>query len=154
MCHILWIFPVFKSGNRSLVVNYHPNSLSSYVIKVFGRVVRSRIAGFLKSQNFLNSNLHGLCYSRNCQTQFLYHVDNVLKALRSGSNTDIIYLDFTKEFDKVDYNILLSNLSNIGTCGKLPQWIEYFLDNSTQHVINGINSSPAKSPSNVPRGIV
>ena len=38
-----------------------------------------------------------------------------------------MYLDFSKAFDKVDHEILLRKLHNIGIRGKLFEWIANFL---------------------------
>ena len=46
----------------------------------------------------------------------------------------MIYLDFAKAFDKVDYNILLHKVKAIGIQGKLGIWVKNFLSNRTQHV--------------------
>ena len=70
-------------------------------------------------------------------------------------NTDVIYLDYAKAFDKVDHNILLNKLKNIGITGKVLQWIKAFLSDRTQTVvINGNKSRPAKVISGVPQGTV
>ena len=77
------------------------------LVKVFERVVRSGISTFLESNNLLNPNQHGFRCGRDCLTQLLHHFDDILKVLAEGSNADVIYLDFSKAFDKVDHNILL-----------------------------------------------
>ena len=88
-------------------------------------------------------------------TQLLHQFDDILKALGEGSNTDVIYLDFSKAFDRVDHGILLKKLYNMGIRGRLLQWIECFLVNRTQHVvIEGTRSISAKVISGVPQGTV
>ena len=44
------VIPVFKKGNKSLAVNYRPISLTSHIIKVFERVVRSRLKSAAATQ--------------------------------------------------------------------------------------------------------
>ena len=45
---------------------------------------------------------------------------------------DMIYLDFTKAFDKVDHGILLRKLREIGISGNLGIWFYNFLAHRSQ----------------------
>ena len=49
-------------------------------------------------------------------------------------NSDIFLLNFSKAFDKVDHNILLSKLDKLGIRGKLYDWISAFLTERSQKV--------------------
>ena len=49
----------------------------------------------------------------------------ILLNLLEGHDTDVIYLDFAKAFDKVDYEILLKKLHSYGIRGKLLTWLTY-----------------------------
>ena len=70
-------------------------------------------------------------------------------------DTDVIYLDYAKAFDKVDHRILLEKLYAYGVRGKLLMWINSYLTNREQTVvINGEHSKPAKVVSGVPQGTV
>ena len=55
-------------------------------------------------------------------------------ALNEGGQCDVLFLDFSKAFDKV-HTRLLYKLSHYGTRGSLLKWLESFLTNRTQHVI-------------------
>ena len=46
-------------------------------------------------------------------------MDTILKNNLKGYETDVIYLDYEKAFDKVDHNILLKKLTLYGIKGKL-----------------------------------
>ena len=70
-----------------------------------------------------------------------------------GKETDTIYLDFSKAFDKVDHQILLKKLKNMGITGKVHDWITNFLKDQQQTVVvDGILSYIAVVISSVPRG--
>ena len=72
-----------------------------------------------------------------------------------SSNADVIYLDYSKAFDKVDHHILLQKLERIGITGKLYRWLECFLTDRVQQVIvEGVSSSFAIVISGVPQGTV
>ena len=79
----------------------------------------------------------------------------ILKNQLNNQDTDVIYLDFAKAFDKVDHQILLKKLHAYGIRGKLLTWLHAYLTNRWQTVvINGIHSYPARVISGVPQGTV
>merc|ERR1712055_1149839 len=92
---------------------------------------------------------------RSCLTQLLLHIDLVLNNMLDNKDTDVIYLDFAKAFDKVDHQILLKKLHGYGVRGKLLTWLNCYLSNRQQTVvIDGKHSEPAKVISGVPQGTV
>jgi hypothetical protein len=52
-----------------------------------------------------------------------------------GKDTDSIYLDYAKAFDKVDHTLLVKKLHKYGVHPKLIKWIESFLSDRTQNVV-------------------
>ena len=75
--------------------------------------------------------------------------------MEKSNNVDVIYLDFTKAFDKVDHGILLNKLKKNGINGKIGVWIHNFLWNRQQCVaVNGKTSSEAQVRSGIPQGSV
>ena len=46
---------------------------------------------------------------------------------RSGSQTDIIFLDFAKAFDSVPHDLIVHKLRTFGFGSNLLQWIENYL---------------------------
>ena len=70
----------------------------------------------------------------------------------SGKQTDLILLDFSKAFDKVNHLKLLYKLQ---THGKALRWIESFLVGKSQTVVlNGNSSDELQVSSGVPQGSV
>jgi hypothetical protein len=68
---------------------------------------------------------------------------------------DVVYLDFAKAFDKLDFNITLSKLKALGISGKIGRWIHSFLTGRKQSVVvNGTKSPPTDVLSGVPQGSV
>lgn len=69
---------------------------------------------------------------RNPLNKLLPYIDKLLDNL---NNVDVVYLDFAKFFDKVDYRILLRNLNTLGIRGKLFKKIASFLINREQFIV-------------------
>ena len=74
--------------------------------------------------------------------------------LDGGGSVDMIYLDFSKAFDKVDHGILLHKLKALGIIGNLGMGF-YFLTNQS-HFVRLPGGISADSPvlSGVPQGTV
>ena len=149
------ITPVFKKGSRAKSSNYRPISLTSHLIKIFERILRTHIVKHLELNNLLCKNQHGFRKGRGCLTQLLKHIDRILNNFLNGHDTDCIYLDFAKAFDKVDHQILLAKLYTYGIRGKLLAWFKSYLSDRDQTVVvKGSHSYPAKVQSGVPQGTV
>ena len=149
------VIPLFKKGNRSIAANYRPVSLTSHLIKMFERVFRAKLDDYIEAQNIINDDQHGFRTGRSCLTQLLHHVEDILNDLNADVNADILYLDFSKAFDKVDHAILLKKLNLYGIQGKVHRWLSNFLSGRTQHaVIDGVRSNVIRVLSGVPQGTV
>ena len=78
-----------------------------------------------------------------------------MSQLEKGFNVDVVYLDFAKAFDKLDFNITLSKIKSLGISGKIGRWIHSFLTGRKQSVVvNGTKSPAADVLSGVPQGSV
>ena len=71
------------------------------------------------------------------------------------STIDMIYLDFSYAFEKVDYGILLHKLRDLGITGRLGLWFFHFLNNRQHYVrILGGIGQPHPVLSGVSQGTV
>ena len=151
------VTPIFKGGNvsKGIAKNYRPIALTSHVIKVFEKVIRKSVVKYLERNNYLNCNQHGFRTGRSCLSQLIAHYDFIINELEKGNNADVIYLDFSKAFDKVDHGILLHKLRDLGITGKIGTWIHSFLTNRYQYVsVNKEKSRRSCVLSGVPQGSV
>ena len=149
------IVPIYKGGSRGEAKNYRPVALTSHIIKVFEKVLRNHIVAHMEENNLLNPGQHGFRAGRSCLSQLLSHVENITQILEDGDNVDVIYLDFSKAFDKVDFLVTLRKIKLLGVTGSIGKWIYSFLTGRTQTVIvNGMSSSHSDVKSGVPQGSV
>ena len=149
------IMPIHKGGSRGIPKNYRPVALTSHIIKVFEKVMRNHLVSYLQEKDLLNPNQHGFRSGRSCLSQLIAHFDFILRILEDNDNVDVLYLDFAKAFDKVDFMVKLRKLRSLGVTGKVGKWLHSFLTDRLQSVaVNGQKSQFSKVKSGVPQGSV
>ena len=62
-------------------------------------------------------------------------VDEIAKNMQMGKQTDLIFLDFSKAFDKVAHEKMISKLHFYKIRGKALSWDKDFLDSRSQAVV-------------------
>jgi hypothetical protein len=149
------VTPVFKKGEQYKPENYRPISLTSVPCKIMEHVIVHSLMDHLEQNNILRPEQHGFRKGRSCVSQLVGLVDEMTQEVESGNQEDIIALDFSKAFDKVNHSLLIHKLRRYGVCGKVNGWIEAFLSGRQQSVIvEGASSSPSPVESGVPQGSV
>jgi len=128
------IVPVYKKSNCSIPNNYRPISLTSVCCKLLEHIIYAHMFSILNSHQILCDNQRDFRRGRSCDSQLFLTIDDLAKNLDKNLQTDVIFLDFTKAFDKVDHSCLLHKLDHYGICGNLLSWLENFLTERTQHV--------------------
>ena len=152
---LAYITPILKKIDKSLPENYRPISLTNHLTKTFERVLRKEIVNHMELNDLMNKTQHGFRKGFSTITQILLYYDSMLQALENESNVDSVYLDFSKAFDKVDHEILLKKVENLGIQGKILAWIKLFLKNRQQQVrIGNCLSKKEWVKSGVPQGSV
>ena len=149
------VTPIFKKGTKSVPKNYRPVSLTSQVCKLMESLIRDAIITHLRKHNLIVESQHGFTKGRSCLTNLLTFLEEVTKAIDQGIPVDVIYLDFSKAFDKVPHQRLLGKLRAHGLGETVVGWIESWLCGRKQRVvIRGKGSEWSEVTSGVPQGSV
>ena len=110
---------------------------------------------FIEENELFNQSQHDFRIGRSFISQPLQQYDKILTIVEEGKNVDVVYIDFAKAFDKVDFKVLLEKVASLGFGGKVGRWLHTFLSNRTQRVMeNGKLSDPSAVLSGVPQGSV
>jgi hypothetical protein len=128
------VIPLFKKGQKNLVSNYRPISLTSSCCKVMESIIHDHLTHFLLTNHLISDCQHGFLKSRSTITNLLSSIRHWLTSLNAGKSTDIIFIDFSKAFDSVSHPKLLHKLLSYGVRGKLYNWISAWLTGRTQTV--------------------
>ena len=117
------IIPIHKGKSKGVPANYRPVALTSHLVKLFEKVLRNSIIKYMEEKNLFKPGQHGFRLGRSCLSQLVAHYDNIIRLLQTGQNVDVVYLDFAKAFDKVDFMVTMRKLQEMGITGKLGRWI-------------------------------
>jgi len=149
------VTPIFKKGCRTDPSNYRPISLTSVVCKLMESIVRDAIMFHFSSNDLLAPQQHGFVPRKACNTNLLESVDLVTTFMKERKPVDIVFVDFSKAFDKVPHHRLLLKLRGLGIKEPLIGWLEAFLSGRQQRVVLGENVSKwVNVTSGVPQGSV
>ena len=150
-----YMTPVYKKGSRTNPSDYRPISLTCICCKLLEHIFYSAISSHANVHNIMCTNQHGFRKKRSCETQLLETVNDLTGALDAGYEADILFLDFSKAFDRVSHNCLLYKLLHYGINGPVHNWITNFLSDRYQQVIlDNCYSNPCKVSSGVPQGSI
>ena len=123
--------------------------------KLLERFIKNHMVNFLVGHKLLNPSQHGFLKARSCLTDMLCFLEEITKWLDEGPTVDIIYLDFQKALDKVQYQRHILKLKDHGIGDSIIDWIEQWLTDRKQRVVVGGEVSSRKSVlSGVPQGSV
>ena len=153
------IVPVFKKGDETKLDNYRPISLLPSFSKILERVMCDRIMEFLLAHDILNDVQHAYLKGRSTQTAMFRFTEEILKALERGVIPLGLFLDLSKAYDTLNYNILIQKLELYGIKETALRWIISYLSGRQQKVIMGkgsrrVSSDQTEIGLGVPQGSV
>ena len=109
--------------------------MTCVLCKVMEHIIASNLTKHLNKHNILYDLQHGFRQKRSCETQLIQLVEDLGRQLIQCKQTDLVLLDFSKAFDKVNHLKLLFKLSQHGVKGDTLNWIRAFLVCRTQAVV-------------------
>lgn len=157
VCPHIWkiarIVPVHKSGPKKDIENYRPISILPTLSKLLERLVHNFIYPSL--HNNIIANQHGFVRRRSTVTNLLVYTTDLFDNIDKNKQTDSVYTDFKKAFDRVDHKILLEKIAFNGIRGNLWRWFKSYISNRSQKVvIKGYESDMVSISSGVPQGSI
>jgi hypothetical protein len=148
-----YITPVHKKGDKYDVSNYRPISLICNFTKTFEFILHEYL--FTKVCNHLSNCQHGFFLKRSTISNLCCFTQFSAECIDERKQVDVIYTDFSKAFDRLDHNILLSKLHSFGFSASLLTFFKSYLTGRKQYVFyKGFKSKEIIPTSGVPQGSV
>ena len=121
------VAPIFKKGSKLQAVNYRPVAFTCITCKLFEHIICRHVLDHLEQHKILTDLQHGFRSGRSCETQLITTFQDIAEMYdKKGSQIDIAVLDFSKAFDTVPHDGLLSKLKHYGIDKNIWQWISNF----------------------------
>ena len=117
------------------------------------------IAGYLRRvwemSGWLYEGEHGFRPGYSCESRVVPVCQDIADSLDEGVRTDAIIIDFSKAFDLVPHDRLLTKIAATGVDLRVVVWVKEFLLGRSQRVrVDGQLSEEVRVTSGVPQGSV
>jgi hypothetical protein len=134
------VVPIYKKGDKEYTKNYRPISLLPIISKVLERCIFINIRQHFS--RIIYDHQHGFLQGKSCVTNLLEALDYVGACLDKGGQVDMVYLDMSKAFDRINHKRLTQKLANSGIGGNLLKWFQSYLTDRRQRVtVLGVTSN-------------
>ncbi len=145
------VVPIHKSGSKSQVNNYRGISILPALSKLFDSIVTDRLYSCIKGT--IIKEQHGFMAGKSTKTNLTIFTDYLFKNVENGYAVDCIYTDIKKAFDRVNIQLLVNKLNNLGIRNPILSWINSYLTGRLQRVkISNNRSCFIEVTSGVPQG--
>ena len=149
------IIPLFKKGEPSLLVNYRPISLLPTISKIFERIIHNQMYDYFNDNNLLAEQQYGFRKLHSTEFAAVKLADYISKQMESGKIPCSLYIDLSKAFDTLCYDILLQKLRYYGFSGTELKLLRCYLRNREQYVkYNNYQSELIDISTGVPQGSI
>ena len=129
--------PLYKKGDNFCLNNYRPISLLPTISKIFERVMFTQLYSYLNANNLLSEQQYGFRSQHSTELACVKLVDYItteMDNIKKIKTPTAIYLDLSKAFDTLNFNILLNKLQYYGINGISLSLIRNYLTNRFQYV--------------------
>ena len=147
------VTPIYKSGDKTNVCNYRPISILSTISKIFEKVIVYQLNHYFNANDSLSPSQYGFRQGKSTIDALLNTMQYVYDNLDRNRLVLSFFLDFSKAFDCVDHELLITKLDNHGIRGLELNYFKSYLSNREQYVsLQGVKSEKRIITRGVPQG--
>ena len=135
--------------------SFRPITLTSYVGKIFERVLKTRLRKYLEETNQIDEEQEGFRGHRSTVRYIYKLVDYIQTHTQTGKAVAALFIDLEKAFDPIWIDGLMFKLANAGVNGKMYDLLDNFVRTRQVRLKNGTNFSDAfKATVELPQGSI
>ena len=123
------VTPIFKKGEKSCISNYRPISVLPCFSKILERIMYNRLYNYFTANSILFNKQFGFRAGHSTEHALLELIDQICDSFNDKNYFLGIFIDLSKDFDTVDYSILLKKLQHYGIKGRSLSWFHSYLSN-------------------------
>ena len=127
------IIPLHKKGDVNLLSNYRPISLLPTLSKIFERIIYNQLYTYFDNNNLLTEHQYGFRSKHSTELAAIKLIDNVKYEIDQKHTPVNIYIDLSKAFDTLNFDILLYKLRYYGVTGASFDLIKSYLTERKQY---------------------
>ena len=139
------VTPVDKGGEITDPANFRPISTLSTITQIFEKLIYKQFIGYIEKKDILFQFQFGFRKGRSTAQAITEITENLRKAIDNKLYTCGVFLDFSKAFDTVNHEILITKLVSYGIRGLPLQLFNSYLLNRQQYVKLGEHESPKQT---------
>ena len=129
------VIPLFKANDPYTLTNYRPISILPFISKILEKLVHKRLIKFLNKFKILHTQQFGFRANQSTDSALSLLDFQISQAFDKKQLTLGIFLDFSKAFDTVNFQIRFDKLYHYGIRGIPLEWIENYLFGRQQFVL-------------------
>ena len=149
------VVPIFKKNDQSDIKNYRPISVLQTIPKLFENVMQTQLMKYFTSHNFLANQLYGFRSNKTTELAALELMDRPITCVNQNSCPINIYLNLSKAFDSLKYDMLLSKLQYYSIQNKALQLLKSYLHEISHYAqIENVKSCSHPVLYGIPQGSV
>ena len=138
-----------------MLLNYRPISLLPTISKVFERILFDQMYTYFNTNSLLAEQLYGFRKNHSTEYAAIKLVDHVSKEMESGKIPCALYIDLSKAFDTLSFDIIIGKLRHYGVVDVELRLLISYLTNRKQYVVyNNYESDITEIKAGVPQGSI
>jgi hypothetical protein len=138
------IRPIPKISTPETASDYRPISVLPVFGKLLEKIVYDQILSYIEKHKIIDVLQSGFKKLHSTGTALLRITEDIRRAKCNNEVTIIVLFDFSKAFDSVVHDILLSKLSHLNFSYSAVRWVESYLTNRMQCINENNNNNNSK----------
>ena len=149
------VTPLKKEGFSNNVSGLRPISVLPLPGKILEKLIHNQLYTYINNNNLISEYQGGFRPKHSTHSTIAQFTDYIYTNINQNKLTHSIFIDFSKAFDTINYNILYLKLEHFHLKNSAIKLIKNYLTNGKQFVqINNISSNATTLTCGVPQGSV